>query len=149
MDIQINGFVIPVASLSVLDILAVLAIVPIMNKLVYPLLAKFEIRPSLLQRIGFGMILTTASMVCAGGLELYRVKQCCMYQHRPGDDNENGTEVANITIFYQMPQYALIGLSEVFTSIAGMYAFLRQNAVKIPFTTYTIQDLRLASFNNS
>ena len=123
MDIKIDSFSIPIVSLSVPDILTVLILVPIMDKLVYPLLAKFEIRPSQLQRIGFGMILATASMVYAGGLELYRVKQCCMYQHRP-DGNENGTmQVAHMTIFYQVPQYTLIGLSEVFTVITGMYAF--------------------------
>ena len=131
MNIEINGFPIPIASLSLLDSLGVLVFVPIMDKLVYPLLAKFEIRPSQLQRIGFGMILATASMACAGGLELYRVNQCCMYQHRPRDDNENGTEVANITIFYQVPQYTLISLSEVFTSITGMYAFLHTSCVRL------------------
>ena len=81
------------------------------------------------------MIIATASMVCAGGLELYRVKQCCMYQHRQNDDNENGTEVANITVFYQVPQYALIGLSEVLTAVTGMCAFLHQYAAKFPFKT--------------
>ena len=135
MDIEINGFLIPIASLTLFDILSVLVLIPIMDKLVYPLLAKFEIRPSQLQRIGFGMLLATASMVCAGGLELYRVNQCCMYQHRQNDGNENGTEVANITVFYQVPQYALIGLSEVFTAVTGMCAFLHQNAAKIPFKT--------------
>ena len=125
MDIKIDSFCIPIVSLSVPDILTVLILVPIMDKLVYPLLAKFEICPSQLQRIGFGMILATASMVYAGGLELYRVKQCCVYQHRPYG-NENGTQVADMTIFYQVPQYTFIGLSEVFTVITGMYAFLHQ-----------------------
>ena len=120
MDIQIYSFNFPIASLSLLDTLGVLIIIPIMDKLVYPLLAKFEIRPCQLQRIGLGMIIAAASMVCAGVLELYRVKQCCIYQHRPGDDNGNGTQVANITIFYQVPQYTLIGLSEVFTVVTGL-----------------------------
>ena len=135
MDIEINGFLIPIASLAAFDAIAVVVFVPMMDILVYPLLAKFEIHPSQLQRIGFGMIIATASMVCAGELELYRVKQCCMYQHRQNDDNENGTEVANITVFYQVPQYALIGLSEVLTAVTGMCAFLHQNAAKIPFKT--------------
>ena len=132
MDIKISSFTIPVASLSLLDTLGVLILIPVMDKLVYPLLAKFEIRPSQLQRIGFGMILATASMACAGGLELFRVSRCCVTQHRPGDENENGTKIADITIFYQVPQYTLIGLSEVFTSITGMYAFRHQIAVKVP-----------------
>ena len=94
-----------------------------MDKLVYPLLEKFQIYPSQLQRIGFGMTFAAASMVYAGGLELFRVKQCCKYRQRKGHDNENGTEIANMTIFYQIPQYTLIGLSEIFTSVAGIYDF--------------------------
>ena len=120
MDIQINGHDIPIASLNVFNTLSILVLIPIIDNLVYPLLAKFEICPSQLQRIGFGMIIATGSMVCAGGLEWVRVKQCCMYQDRPGEHNENGTQVANIKIFYQVPQYTLIGLSEIFTSVTGM-----------------------------
>ena len=119
MDIDLNGFQIPIASLALLDTLGVLLLIPIMDKLVYPFLDKvFGIRPSQLQRIGVGMIVATASMACAGGIEWFRVEHCCMYQDRVGGD-VNGTQVANITIFYQVPQYFLIGLSEVFTSITG------------------------------
>ena len=118
MDIQTNGFDIPIALLPVLDPLCILVFVPIIDKLVYPLLAKFEICPGQLQRIGFGMIMATASMVWAGGLEWFRVNQCCMYQDR--EHNKNGTQVANITIFYQVPQYTLIGLSEIFTGVTGL-----------------------------
>ena len=132
MDIRINGVDIPIASLSVIDPLCILVLVPIIDKLVYPLLAKFEICPSQLQRIGFGMIIATVSMVCAGGIEWFRVKQCCMYQDRPGEHNKNGTQVANITIFYQVPQCTLIVLSEIFTVATGMYGF-PLCAVKIPF----------------
>ena len=74
MDIEINGFLIPIASLAAFDAIAVVVFVPIMDILVYPLLAKFEIHPSSLQRIGFGMIIATASMVCAGGVRIVQSK---------------------------------------------------------------------------
>jgi peptide/histidine transporter 3/4 len=122
MDIKMGSFQIPIASLSLLDTLGVLLLIPIMDKLIYPLLARcFDFHPSQLQRIGVGMLVATASMLCAGGLELYRVEHCCMPQHREGDKDD--IHVANITIFYQIPQYTLIGLSEVFTSITGMCNF--------------------------
>ena len=121
MNIKINDFDFPIASLSVFAILGLLISVPVMDKLVYPLLARCGIRPSQLQRIGLGMIIMTAGMACAGRLELYRVKECCMLQTRNGD--VNATEVANITILYQVPQYALIGLSEVFASVTGICSF--------------------------
>ena len=120
MDISFTpSFQIPIASLSVFDTIAVLSFIPIMDKIVYPLLAKCNIRLGRLHRIGIGMVITTLSMVCAGGIELLRVDQCCMEQHRLPDNNI--TIVSNITIFYQVPQYALIGLSEVFTSVTGKY----------------------------
>ena len=118
MDIYLGkNFYIPVASLSVLDIVAILILSPIAVKVLYPLLAKCGIHPSQLQRIGVGMLFTIASMVCAGWLELSRVDHCCIWQKRGSND----TEVADFSIFYQIPQYTLIGLSEVFTSITGTY----------------------------
>lgn len=116
MDINVHGFKIPIASLSLLDTLGVLLMIPLMDKLVYPLLAKFDIRPSQLQRIGVGMIISTASMACAGGIEWLRVENCCMLQDR---GEKNLTNVSSLVIFYQIPQYTLVGLSEVFTSITG------------------------------
>ena len=119
MNIELgNSFKIPIASLSLLDILAILLLIPIFDKLVYPLLGRFNLRPSQLVRIGFGMLIAASSMACAGALEWYRVGYCCISQLR---GTENNTQVADITIFAQIPQYTLIGLSEVFTSITGMY----------------------------
>lgn len=119
MDIDLSSdFQIPIASLSLLDTIGVLVLIPIMDKLVYPLLKKCNVRLSQLQRIGVGMVIATLSMACAGGIELYRKEQCCMNQTRGSDETE--TKVSNITIFYQVPQYTLIGLSEVFTSITGL-----------------------------
>ena len=118
MDIEVgNGFQIPIASLSLLDTLGVLILIPIVDKVLYPLLAKCGIRLSQLQRIGVGMLITTASMLCAGGIEFFRVEYCCIWQKR----RDNDTQVADFKIYYQIPQYTLIGLSEVFTSITGTY----------------------------
>ena len=118
MDIYLGkGFYIPIASLSLFNTLGVLILIPIVDKALYPLLAKCGIHLSQLQRIGVGMLVTTASMLCAGGLEFSRVDHCCILQNR----GDNDTRVADISIFYQIPQYTLIGLSEVFTSITGTY----------------------------
>ena len=118
MDIEVgNGVKIPIASLSLFDTLVVLILIPIVDTVLYPLLAKCGIRLSQLQRIGVGMLFTTASMLCAGGLEFSRVDHCCILQKR----GDNDTQVADYSIFYQIPQYTLIGLSEVFTSITGTY----------------------------
>ena len=118
MDIELGkGFHIPITSHSVFDILGVIILIPIVEKTLYPLLAKCGIHLSQLQRIGVGMLINTASLLYAGCLEFYRVEHCCILQKR----GDNYTQVANISIFYQIPQYALIGFSEVFTSITGTY----------------------------
>lgn len=116
MDIKLGNFNIPIASLSAIGTLGILILIPFMEKLVYPLLAKFDIRPSQLQRIGLGMVISTASMACAGGIEWYRVQQCCSLEDR-GDIHL--TNVSRITIFYQVPQYTLQALSEVLVSVTG------------------------------
>ena len=119
MDIKLgNNFTIPIASLIVFDVVAVLILIPIVERLSYPCLANFGIRRSQLQRIGMGMLIATASMLCAGGIEIFRIRNCCMFQPR-GDNNY--TLVANITIFYQVPQYTLVGLSEVLTILTGKH----------------------------
>ena len=121
MDISLTSdFQIPISSLSIFITIAVLMWIPILNKIVHPFLAKCNIRLDKLQRIGIGMAITTLSMVCAGGIEMLRVDQCCMEQLRPPIDN-NATIVSNITIFYQVPQYTLIGLAYVFTSLTGKF----------------------------
>ena len=111
MDIILPGtkFSIPIASLSILDTIGVLVLIPIMSNIVYPLLAKCHIVPTQLQRVG---------IVCAGGIELYRVDTsvCCSNVTR-----DEVVEISNATIFLQIPQYALIGLGEVFTSVTGIY----------------------------
>ena len=112
MDIHI-----PITPHSAFDILGVIILIPIVDKALYPLLAKCGIHLSQLQRIGMGMVINTASMLCASWLEFSRVENCCILQKR----GDNYTQVANISIFYQIPQYTLIGFSEVFTSITGTY----------------------------
>ena len=54
-------------------------------------------------------------MVVAGGVEIARVK----------NDNCTNQTIAGVnytacmSIYYQIPQYGLIGISEVFASVAG------------------------------
>ena len=119
MDIKLGQFEIPIAYLFLVNTVSVLLIIPVMDKIVYPLLGYFNIHLSQLQRIGIGMLVATASMACAGGIEVYRKDHCCILQERHGEDKP--LNVSDASIFYQVPQYFLIGLSEVFSSISGMY----------------------------
>ena len=52
MDISINSFQIPVASLSLFDAAVIILLVPLVDIVIFPFMAKFGLRPTMLQRIG-------------------------------------------------------------------------------------------------
>lgn len=67
-------------------------------------------------RISIGFLFAIASMVVAGGVEFARLRDPnCIVQEIAG---KNYT--ACMSIAYQIPQYGLIGISEVFASVAGL-----------------------------
>jgi peptide/histidine transporter 3/4 len=114
-------FSLPAASLSIFDILSVLILIPFMDKVVYPLLRYIGFHFTPLRRIGVGMVFASASVAVAGLVEIKRRQ-----------NYENGHIViqhlfnkqfnaSDMTVFYQVPQFILIGTSEVFTSITGIY----------------------------
>lgn len=119
MRLKFQHFTIPAASLSIFDIVAVLTFIPIMDHVVYPLLQYCGLRFTPLRRIGGGMLLAGASVVVAGVIEMKRrntweqghfIVQCVF------DENRNAS---SLNIFWQVPQFMLIGSSEVLTSITG------------------------------
>jgi hypothetical protein len=53
MDAHIaNGYVIPAAALNFVKMVVITLLLPILDRLVYPLLGHFGRKPTLLQRIG-------------------------------------------------------------------------------------------------
>lgn len=112
-------FNLPAASLSIFDILSVLLLIPFMDKVVYPLLRYIGIKFTPLRRIGVGMIFAAASVAVAGCIEIKR-RNCF-------EDGKVITQhlfkktfiASDMSVFYQVPQFVLIGTSEVFTSITG------------------------------
>ena len=127
MDIKLSSnFSIPIASLSAIDTIGVLMLSALMDKVVYPLLAKYNVHLSKLQCMGIGMVFLTTSVLCAGTVELYRIKHCCVQQHRGHDVNQT-LSVSSLSILYQAPQYLLLAMSEVFTVITGKYIKDKKN----------------------
>lgn len=119
MKLEFNGFTVPAASLSIFDIVAVLAFIPIMDHVVYPLIQFCGIRFTPLRRIGVGLLLAAASVLVAGLIERWRRH---VWEDR---DFHNQTvfnktlEASDLNVFWQVPQFMLIGSSEVLTSITG------------------------------
>lgn len=120
MNLKIGHLTIPVASLSIFDIIIVLLLIPVMDKIIYPFLRYCGINFTPLQRVGVGMLFAAASVLVAGIVEISRRKDA-KHQHYPQKVFGSWVNASEeINIFYQAPQFLLIGTSEVLTSITGI-----------------------------
>ena len=123
MKLKFSSFSVPSASLSIFDIIAVLAIIPVMDYTVYPLVQRCGISFTPLRRIGVGFLMAAAAMIVAGFVEIKRRdrwEQGHVLNQRVDGENRTASE---LNIFWQVPQYFFIGTSEVLASITGKTKF--------------------------
>ena len=119
MKLNFDGFSVPAASLSLFDIVIILVLVPLVNHAIYPQIERSGIKLTALRRIGLGFMFSAASMLVAGLIE---IKRRTVWQH--GDIciqtvfNESHS-ASCFSIFWQAPQYLLVGSGEVFATITG------------------------------
>ncbi|GLT37637.1 hypothetical protein SLA2020_119410 [Shorea laevis] len=117
-----SNFKIPPASLSIFDTLSVIFWVPVYDQIIVPVARKFTGHRSgitQLQRMGIGLIISIFAMVAAAILELLRLRE--VRRHNYYDLKE-----MPMSIFWQVPQYFLIGCAEVFTFIGQLEFFYEQ-----------------------
>ncbi|XP_038903187.1 protein NRT1/ PTR FAMILY 4.3-like [Benincasa hispida] len=120
MNTQLTkSFHIPPASLQSIPYIMLIFIVPLYDTFFVPFARKFTghtsgISP--LKRIGFGLFLSTFSMVSAAIMEKRR---------RDSAVNLNQT----MSIFWITPQFLIFGLSEMFTAV-GLIEFFYKQSVK-------------------
>ncbi|KAJ4972274.1 hypothetical protein NE237_005373 [Protea cynaroides] len=115
-------FQIPSASLSIFDTISVLIWVPIYDRIIIPYVRKFTGHKhgfTQLQRMGIGLFISIFSMVAATILEVLRLRM--VRRH-------NYYELSHVpmSIFWQIPQYFLVGCAEVFTFIGQLEFFYDQ-----------------------
>jgi len=104
-----GGFVVPAASLSTFDTLAVIALIPFFERVVYRRAARAGRKFTPLQRTGAGHLFAVAAMLAAAVLERKRLDAA-----RRGE---------LLSIFWQSFQYLLIGASEVLAVVAQLEFF--------------------------
>ncbi|RDX72694.1 Protein NRT1/ PTR FAMILY 7.3, partial [Mucuna pruriens] len=123
MKTTISHFRIPPASMSSFDILSVAIFIFFYRRVIDPLVGRLKKTSSKglteLQRMGIGLVIAVMAMVSAGIVECYRLKYA-----KPGCPNCSGT--SSLSIFWQIPQYALIGASEVFMYVGQLEFFNAQ-----------------------
>lgn len=124
MDARLHPstFEIPPASLSIFDTLSVIFWVPVYDRIFVPFARKFTGHKNgitQLQRMGIGLFISILAMLAAGVLELVRLRIVRR-------DNSYDDEHMSMSIFWQVPQYFLIGCAEVFTFIGQLEFFYEQ-----------------------
>ncbi|XP_047170740.1 protein NRT1/ PTR FAMILY 7.1-like [Vigna umbellata] len=115
MNNKVGKFHLPAATMSVFDICSVLLCTGLYRYILIPLVAKlcgFPRGITELQRMGVGLIIGMLSMVAAGVTEFARLKQVI-----PGE------KASSLSILWQIPQYVLVGASEVFMYVGQLEFF--------------------------
>ncbi|CAI9761859.1 unnamed protein product [Fraxinus pennsylvanica] len=115
-------FEIPSASLSLFDTVSVIFWVPVYDQIIIPVVRKFtrhERGFTQLQRMGIGLVISIFAMVVSGALEVIRLD----YVRR---NNYYDRKTIPMSIFWQVPQYFLVGCAEVFTFIGQLEFFYDQ-----------------------
>ncbi|KAL6616563.1 hypothetical protein ACP70R_038833 [Stipagrostis hirtigluma subsp. patula] len=128
LDPYVGGFRVPAAVLSVFDTLSVMLWVPLYDRVIVPLARRatgHERGFTQLARMGIGLVVLAVAMVAAGALEVERrrvIARHGMYDTNTGADGR----YLPLSIFWQVPQYVVVGASEVFTFIGQMEFFYDQ-----------------------
>ncbi|KAK3003453.1 hypothetical protein RJ639_018154, partial [Escallonia herrerae] len=123
MKTTISNFQIPPASMSSFDILSVAAFIFLYRRIIAPLVSRIRKTDSRglteLQRMGIGLVIAVMAMISAGIVECYRLK----YARK---DCKHCDGSSSLSIFWQVPQYAFIGASEVFMYVGQLEFFNAQ-----------------------
>ncbi|CAN6558914.1 hypothetical protein ACFX13_029482 [Malus domestica] len=115
MESHIGKFHLPAASMSAFDICSVLICTGLYRQCLVPLAGRLSGNPkglSELQRMGVGLIIGLLAMVAAGATEIARLRGVI-----PGE------KISSLSIFWQIPQYVLVGASEVFMYVGQLEFF--------------------------
>ncbi|KAG9772354.1 Peptide transporter PTR2 [Exophiala dermatitidis] len=126
--LQMRGHGIPNDLMQNFDPISIIVFVPILDRLVYPLLRKKRIAFKPISRIVTGFTIASLAMMYAAIVqhEIYIRGPC--YEHPLCDASiVNGkAQGNNIHIAIQTPAYMLIGISEIFASATGYeYAYTK------------------------
>ncbi|GMJ11856.1 NRT1/ PTR family 7.3, nitrate transporter 1.5 [Hibiscus trionum] len=122
MNTKISNFDIPAASMSSFDIISVATFIFIYRRILDPIVARIKTGPkglTELQRMGIGLVIAILAMIAAGVVEVFRLKHA-------NKDCPNCNNSSPLSIFWQIPQYVLIGASEVFMYVGQLEFFNAQ-----------------------
>eukprot|EP00057_Strongylocentrotus_purpuratus_P034683 XP_796185.3 PREDICTED: solute carrier family 15 member 4 isoform X2 [Strongylocentrotus purpuratus] len=115
---------IPVAFLALFVPLSVIITVPIVDRVVYPLLERRGIRVTLVKRMAFGLVSGLLSVLYAAMVEI--IRKHVIKNGGSLDQTISGVifHASSLSILVQIPQYIFIGIADTFVLITGLeFAF--------------------------
>lgn len=115
-----NTFNIPTSWLSLFDQLFILGLIPFLNGVVYPALDRRGVRVTLFGRIAVGMALSLLAAVSAGLLETISMERWNSGHHIEQIIHNRTYNASDVSVLWQVPQYCLVGMAEVFAGVAGL-----------------------------
>ncbi|XP_076972199.1 solute carrier family 15 member 3 [Tamandua tetradactyla] len=120
LNSQGSNYKIPEAWLLLANVVVVLLLVPLKDHLIDPFLVRRKLLPSALQKMALGMFFGFISVIVAGVLEMERLHYIHQNETVAQHIGEDVYYAAPLSIWWQIPQYLLIGISEIFASIPGL-----------------------------
>ncbi|XP_027340578.1 protein NRT1/ PTR FAMILY 8.3-like isoform X3 [Abrus precatorius] len=124
MNTSVGSFNIPPASLSSFDVISVIFWVPVYDRIIVPIARKITGKErgfSELQRMGIGLFISVLCMSAAAVVEIVRLQLAKDF------DLVDKPVAVPLNIFWQVPQYFLLGAAEVFTFVGQLEFFYDQS----------------------
>ena len=118
MNGRVGKTTIPAASLNAIDVVSVLFWIPVFEALIFPAMERRGVRTLPLRRMASGYVAACLAMVAAAATETRRLRVA----HSPGGLLPDGTTAA-FSILWQVPHFALVGLSESLCAVAEQSFF--------------------------
>ncbi|EHA8591499.1 protein NRT1/ PTR FAMILY 8.1 [Cocos nucifera] len=141
-------FKIPPASLSMVDTISVILCVPIYDRIVVPVARRFtgnERGLTQLTRMGIGLVISIFSMLAAGIVEVVRLRIIAR------DNLYDSDGYVPLSIFWQAPQYFIVGVAEVFTFIGQLEFYYDQapDAMRSMLSALSLTTVALGNYLSS
>ncbi|OMO74869.1 Proton-dependent oligopeptide transporter family [Corchorus olitorius] len=141
LDTRILGFKIPAPSLPVIPLTFNFIFIPIYDRIFVPIARRITGIPTgirYLQRIGVGLVLSTISMAIAGVMETRR--KSVAVQHNMVDSRDP----LPMSVFWLGFQYAVFGLSEMFTLVGLLEFYHAESSARMKGTSTALLWFSLA-----
>ncbi|BFZ04525.1 hypothetical protein BsWGS_07564 [Bradybaena similaris] len=123
--VNVNHPQIAVAWFSLCDAVFVIILLPLFDRIIYPRMARAGYHFTFAKRMVLGMLFAAAAMVAAGIVEKFRWRalnpdhnETCYHTYIRQQIGNTTYNASDMSVLWQIPQYALIGFSEVFASVA-------------------------------